>query len=64
MSKRKPRFEVKRASNAREFYFVLVGANGEAIMTSERYPTEANARRGADDARAAAAEADIIGLRS
>lgn len=57
----RPRFIIRSAGVVRRGYRVsLVGANGQTMMTSEKYATRGNARRAADDARAAAAEAEVV----
>lgn len=49
------RFEIRRKALPfrQRWYLVLVGANGQVMATTEPYVSEANARRAADDIRAA-----------
>lgn len=39
-------FELSKASNGKQFYFVLKAGNGEVILTSEMYETRASADNG------------------
>lgn len=51
-----PRYETREAKDG-SFYFVLLGANGEVVETSETYPTKQHAERGIQDAQDASATA-------
>lgn len=52
------KFEV-RTSRDGYYYFVLKGANGEVMLTSERYTRRADAVRGAQAVQRVAPGADI-----
>jgi uncharacterized protein YegP (UPF0339 family) len=51
-------FEVYK-DKAGQWRFRLKAANGETVASGESYPTEANAERGCEAVKRAAAEADI-----
>jgi uncharacterized protein YegP (UPF0339 family) len=42
-----------------EFYFVIEGANGEVVATSETYTRRADAERGAEDLRQVMADQEV-----
>jgi uncharacterized protein YegP (UPF0339 family) len=54
-------YEVRPADNDAGFYYVLVAANNEVLATSETYTRMEDAKRGVEDAKRAAAEADSQG---
>jgi uncharacterized protein YegP (UPF0339 family) len=51
--------EIKKSKDG-QFYFVLVAANGEPILTSETYTRRADAERGARTMRDLAGCASIV----
>ena len=53
----KPKFEVYEKSGWR---WKLIDGNGETIATSEPYVSQSNAKRGAENVKKTAPEADIV----
>ncbi|RAG82186.1 DUF1508 domain-containing protein [Streptacidiphilus pinicola] len=52
-------FEVYQ-DKAHQWRFRLKAGNGEVVASGEGYPTKANAERGCEAVKRAAAEADIV----
>lgn len=51
-------FELNRASNGKQFYFVLKAGNGEVILTSEMYEAKGSAENGIASVQKNSPEAD------
>jgi hypothetical protein len=49
-------FELNKASNGRQFYFLLKAGNGEIILTSEMYESKASAENGIASVQANSAD--------
>ena len=41
-----PKFEIRIATNRRQYYFVLLSKNGKIVATSEMYDTKQACRKG------------------
>ena len=54
------KFEIRFSRSKRQFYFVLIAANGEIICTSEMYETKAGCRKGIRSVRKNAILSTII----
>ncbi len=54
-----PYFELKKASNGRQFYFNLKADNYETIATSEMYESKAGALNGIDSVKRNAPIAEV-----
>jgi uncharacterized protein YegP (UPF0339 family) len=57
----KPRFEIRR-KRSDQFHFVLIGGNGQVVVTSENYTSKVRAKSGVASVQKIAAAADVVDL--